>query len=281
MINSLEITNHNNLPLTETNIKNAEWLERLEGRGPLNFGPDVNFLCGENGSGKTTLLTMIGNYFHCNEDGVPNITNKSVSKVVKNNLIADIFKESEKDAEPVPIEINDGCKFDNDSSLVFFVSSALDNQDSKTFQFDSLTRIFYKESAGEANMSDLAKFVDRIRNTKEIYGLKELKERDSKFKEFALASLYAFNKDKPPSKPTIILDELEANLDPINQMYFFKILFEQLSTWAQVIFTSHSILAFLMVKKYENVKIIETKRGYFNKTLRSLEENGFKISYKE
>ena len=272
MIRSLKITDYRKLPLGEENIKNTEWLHKINGK-KISFGDDVTFLCGPNGSGKTTLLTMMGNYFHCSEGGIPRVTHESISKIVEYNVLADLLDGD--DVEPKQkAKVKDGCKFDCDGSPVFFVSGSLHATNNENFGFEHLVKKVNAGSAGEENMRDFQYLTDNARKIKEV-DVSGIDGMNDLWQELAKLSMFAYGSGKKQKvKPTIILDEVESNLDALNQFFFFKILFEQLSQWMQVIFTSHSVLAFLQAHQEKNVKVIETEKGYFDSVISELQKNG-------
>ena len=273
MIYSLKITDNYKLPLGAEHIENAEWLGKLVGK-TMKFGGGVNFLCGPNGSGKTSLLSVLGHYFHCFEGGVPKLTHESMSRICSYNPLADILDVKNGKSE---YSIKDGCKFDTDGAPVFFVSGELHAEDNDNFYFEHIRNLVDKGSAGEGNMRDFNELVDLARKVTKVQGIDRIGDFTDRWKEIAKISLYAYRSNRRPTKPTFILDEIEANLDPMNQLFFFKILFEQLSQWSQVIFTSHSAIAFLMAQRDKNVNVIETEKGYFKKTIADLKEYGFLV----
>ena len=283
MIESIKVIDRKNTPLGENHIKYFKWLNRLEGREGIKLSPGINFLCGENGSGKTSMLTLIAHYFHC-MGGYPKITQKSMTDVVKWNPFDNIFADDDKQVTPTQDLYRGGCEFVCDGAPVFFVSGELSTGDSEnTFIHRLMRKQIDPISSGENNIANLREIVDMAKTIKDIEGLDHIESMTEDWQKVAAISLTAYhreeNKDKE-KRPLIILDEVEANLDPINQIFFFKAIFEQISKWAQVIFTSHSIFSFYMAREYK-ANIIETKRGYFNRTIKELEGNGFSFSYKK
>ena len=172
------------------------------------------------------------------------------------------------------MKIKDGCKFDCDGSPVFFVSGSLHTTNSENFGFEHLFKKVNAGSAGEENMRDFNYLTDNARKITEV-DTSNIARMNDLWQEMSKLSLFAYGSGKKKkTKPTIILDEVESNLDALNQFFFFKILFEQLSQWMQVIFTSHSVLAFLQAHQEKNVKIIETEDGYFDAVIGELRDNG-------
>ncbi len=273
MIKSLKITDVKNIPLGEEHIHNAEWLHQIEGE-KISFGDSVTFLCGPNGSGKTSLLTMMGRYFHCEEGGIPRVTRESVSRIVDYNILADVVYDDDKDIPKQKPKVKNGCSFDCDGSPVFFVSGSLHTSNSESFGFEHLLKKVNAGSAGEGNMRDFRYLTDNARKIHEV-DTSWIGNSNEFWQDLAKLSLFAYGDGKKKKvKPTIILDEVESNLDALNQFFFFKILFEQLSQWMQVIFTSHSVLAFLQAHQEKNVKVIETEDGYFDAVISELQSNG-------
>ena len=273
MIKSLKITDVKNIPLGEEHIQNAEWLHQIEGE-KISFGDGVTFLCGPNGSGKTSLLTMMGRYFHCEEGGIPRVTRESVNKIVDYNVFADVIYGDDKDVPEQEPKVKNGCSFDCDGSPVFFVSGSLHTSNSESFGFEHLLKKVNAGSAGEGNMRDFRYLTDNARKIHEV-DTSWIGNSNEFWQGLAKLSLFAYGDGKKKKvKPTIILDEVESNLDALNQFFFFKILFEQLSQWMQVIFTSHSVLAFLQARQEKNVKVIETEDGYFDAVISELQSNG-------
>lgn len=266
VIFSFVINNPKNLPLDEAYAYNAKWLSRLKGK-TVKFGENVTFLCGPNGSGKSALLSTIANAYHCYERGVPVLTQNSIMSVAPYNPIGEIiWGDKAKD-----VSVYDGISFDTDGSLVFSVRGGmLDSYFAKTdVSLGKIIRSVDRRSSGESTARDFFALLDSFRHAG---GIKDLEAFDGRWRERANDSLYAYKtKRRKKIKPTILFDEAEANLDIPSQIFFLKILFEQVASWSQVVIASHSPLVFSLLP--ENATVIETKRGYFSaakKALRSI-----------
>lgn len=113
--------------------------------------------------------------------------------------------------------------------------------------------------------------IDKLKSSMEYW----TNECNDHWKEKADLSMYILkHPTMEKDRMTLIVDELDANLDISNQIAFLKILLEQVSPLIQVLVTSHSPLAFLIFdkEKHPEINVIETENGYYKKTRKMIRE---------
>ena len=125
---------------------------------------------------------------------------------------------------------------------------------------ESIGKFLSYDSAGE----NLIRTISRISKLPREYHkvLEEGDANDSWIKSSQIFQEWVdkVRKDPENEKPTILIDELDVNLDLDNQIAYFMFL-KDLSKYWQIIVVSHSYFAF----KLKDVNYINLNKDYFNK----------------
>lgn len=261
MIKSIQYTNLENVPsYYAAGVKSlTQFIKK-----PMEFKTGINVILGPNGIGKSTIIRDLAKYFYCYNTGIFELTDSAISEVYDHTLNKDwIYTE----------RLKDGMTISSDGQVCYISSKRFNgnvdvcNRDYGN-NMDGLAEAWnnFHSSSGQTNLRSLNHIWNLIKKLdfdthrkKVITDYKQsnqYKDRHSGITEF----YHIENPDLSPSVPTILMDELDANLDVVNTVYLFKA-FEILSDRFQIIMSTHSPLLYYI----KNVNVIELIPGYYKR----------------
>ena len=235
----------------------AHWdkVSFLSEKGTIEFKPGLNIVMGPNGTGKSTVIDGISRLMHCREQNWPVVTKKSCDYFARSDGLLATGLSIVHDGEPCRYLGIQPLSVVPDSRAVSGVDLAI--SENKTTKGKSLSKM----SAGQASVAKLIRFLKNDA-VKTRYTLKTANVGDS-YKpiwEAATASLKSGKaKAGAPKQQTILLDEIEANLDFAHQAIVWKTIRALVDEGHhQVIVASHSPFAITV----PGAHYIETSEGY-------------------
>lgn len=268
MIESITYTN-----LNETSNEYAPMVKMLKRKlnKPIKFKDGINILFAPNGTGKSTIISDLARYHFCYQTGITKITNSSIHEISHWNPFAKVNDDYKGDK---CCRVRDGVNIISDGRVNYISNATCNGEFSLENDFMSETdfaNAFFERnsSSGEGNIQAFIYGYKKFKNIHydklmeiEIGYLKDDEEYYNDVKE---CLKYVENPVLPPSKPTILIDEMDSNTDIINTVYLFKII-KKLSNKYQIIMASHSPLVFQL----NGVNIIELISGYKSKCKKAI-----------
>lgn len=233
------------------------------------FNDDINIITGRNGSGKSVLLKLIKTA--C---GIDDYSYPAMIEPIK---LLPLFSGIEK---TIPEYIQDNIRnydypnieIDWDGNMVHYLTPKLFNPNDMFLRMDSPYASIHKKELFQG-IEILEKMTsNRSQGENVIQILLKLYNLSTDFDEpltnvndtwIKASNIYqnwlkSFPVEK--GKPTLLIDELDGNLDLDNQNIYWDYIKHLTNKW-QIIVVSHSIFAF----KQKNVNFINLNPSYFNK----------------
>jgi hypothetical protein len=234
-------------------------LKKLIGKKEIKFNPGINVIWGRNGVGKSLLLKTIGSYCFVDQTGGGGWSQSQI-----------FFRWDRKwDTDYKKINMSDVYEFNKDSKI----DIDWDGIASFYMHHDDMiddTHIIGYEMNGSKWINGIGKIMDNVvrknnyhpSSGQQIKGITEMLLNvecpdllDEKYLrsnncydfKFYIEKRREFFKGE--SKPTLLLDELDSQLDLFNQIWFHEEVIPKLLEKFQIILVSHSIFA----TKYENI----------------------------
>lgn len=229
----------------------------------FEFTPGLNILWGENGSGKSTLIKAMAQLLHCEQGGVPIMTQTSLSNLL--GLFSFSNKEGLKgfpssltldyDGQPVR-------SFDS-SKEVGIMGGSFDGD----FMMQGVANTTSKASAGQTTMRRANDLVGDILERKmPVFERKISADRVNTVWQERIAIADEFLKGSGEKGPlTVLMDEPERSFDFPNQVMMWRFI-RSFSSEVQFIVASHSFYA-LGIKE---ANYIEMAPGYLAKAEKCL-----------
>jgi len=235
----------------------------------INFTDGINFIVASNGTGKTTLIDDIAKLHYVYEMGIYKIWYASVQEVTHGGIFTHDY------------EFKNGLKISSDGNVCYISDRLYGNLpnpfDSDPNYNDKLIERFNQTitSSGQSSFRSFYTMWEVIRhmdfNKKRLETIKKYQNTmgiDDNDKDLKKYLKHLLNPSiKTPGKPTILIDELDSNLDIISCIYLLKAL-KQISNRFQIIMSTHSPFIYYM----KNVNIIELEDGYKDKCVKLINE---------
>lgn len=235
-----------------------------------NFTDGINVITGRNGSGKSVLLKLIKNYCGISKDAsYPRMINPlSLSK----NMLENTYYSIPEYIEERLIN-NMGypkCNVDWDGSMIHYLTPEWFNPSEILKRYDTpfpkgkelfscgqgIVQMMSSNSKGEGMIYLLLNLFNLPVDYEE-----RMDERMANDVWVNASNIFHDWLESMPQdgKPTLLIDELDMNLDLDNQKFYWDYLHKLTERW-QVIVVSHSYFAF----KREDVNHIPLNKKYFN-----------------
>lgn len=224
----------------------------------FNFNEDINIITGRNGEGKSVLLNILA--FKCG------ITQEATYAIMTGPMeLHSLFSDFNEDWDTIDMVIDKKfrnydypkCDIEWDGSIVhklneetFDPSNMWRQIDGDSFRatkiertfggMETINRFMVHDSKGE-NATRVLFSLDKLNMT---YNppIDDKRNNDMWVKADNIFQDWVNSKPKD-GKPTLLIDELDAGLDVLNQYYYWSYIQKLAETW-QVIVVSHSIFAF-------------------------------------
>lgn len=221
----------------------------------ITFKPGLNIVLGPNGTGKSTVIDGIARLLHCREQNWPVVTKTSCDFFSRSDGVVATGLALEHDGQPARYLGIQSLAVVPDTKAVASVELAI--SEGKATRGKAVQKL----SAGQASVAKLIRFLKHDA-VKTRYKLKttEIGPSYKPVWEAAVASLKG-GKAKPgaPKQQTILLDEIEMNLDFAHQAMVWKTLRALVEDGKhQIIVASHSPFAISV----PGAHYIETSPGY-------------------
>lgn len=253
MIRSLDIKDPAKTPV--------EWLPKVKSLAQpmtFEFTPGLNILWGPNGSGKSTLITLMARVFHCEQSGMPVMTQSSVDTLAGGfndkfvRLKGFVLKH---DGQPVrcvdPSKTPGiiGGQFDDD----FFALG--------------VSSMMAKGSAGQTTYMRAGQIIDQMaKDTPPEMEFKILKSQVNSVWVEKIEKAEALLKGSGKKGPlTILMDEPDRSLDLPSQVAMWRFV-RAYSKRYQIIVAAHSLFALHLPE----ANYIELAPGYLHESHKAL-----------
>ncbi len=245
-------------------------LKKVLGKKTIKFSPDVNVVWGKNGVGKSLILKTIANYNFIDLVGGGGWSKKS--KIGFEFSYYD-FKYKTKNKN-----LSDAYEFDKNSKIDIDWSGCPSFYIHHDDMID-LTHIMGYEMSGSEWISGIGKIMDIIKeynyhpSTGQLLSgiVRRLLELNPpnlllESNNYSRSDLKSYVEQRREVfvgtfKPTLLLDEVDSQLDLFNQIWFHKEVVPKLKEKFQIIMVSHSVFAAMYYKNIidldgslENVK---------------------------
>lgn len=269
MIEYIKFTDLNKV--SESYIPNVKAIKRRLNK-EIRFKNGINILLAPNGTGKTTIINTIAKYHFCYNTGTVFIDKETIFDVSIYNLMGDDFDD-------YPYKPKDGIEMSSDGNVCYVSPRSYNGVADLDHTFmtakDFATSLFDRDrSAGETNKSNFIRIYNKVKDidmneyrkvaVESFFEDKYRNDRYGKCKNTVFK--YICNPNLEPSKPTMLIDELDSNMDIINSINLMKSI-NYISQKFQIIMATHNPL----VLEMPNVNIIELKRFYKRDCLNELE----------
>jgi energy-coupling factor transporter ATP-binding protein EcfA2 len=221
----------------------------------IEFKPGLNIVLGPNGTGKSTVIDGVARLLHCREQNWPVVTKASCDVFSRSDGILATGLTLVHDGQPARYLGIHSMAVVPEARAVTSVELAI--SENKATKGKALPKL----SAGQASVAKLIRFLKHDA-AKTRYKLKtaDIGPSYKPVWEAAVASLKGGKaKTGAPKQQTILLDEIEANLDFAHQAMVWKTLRALVEDGKhQVIVASHSAFAI----NVPGAHYIETSPGY-------------------
>jgi energy-coupling factor transporter ATP-binding protein EcfA2 len=234
----------------------------------FEFTPGLNILWGENGSGKSTLIKAMARLLHCEQGGVPTMTQTSLSSLLgefsflgsaqkKGEALRDFQSSLTLDYDGQPVRSFDSSK------EVGLMGGSFDGD----FMMQGVANTLSKASAGQTTMRRANDLVGDILERKvPVFERKISADRVNTVWQERIAIADEFLKWSGEKGPlTVLMDEPERSFDFPNQVMMWRFI-RSFSSEVQFIVASHSFYA-LGIKE---ANYIEMTPGYLAKAEKCL-----------
>jgi len=234
----------------------------------FEFSPDINIITGRNGSGKSILLKIIKTHCCIDDSTYPTMVHPvNIRKGFFENDYYTILEYINKKLKNYKFPKS---KLEWDGNIIHYLTPEYFSPSNMWDKLDSPYKFDNKELYGIGDVilnfidnkskgENVIQLLNKINNLNIQYNepLKDVNDVWQKADNIFQNWLNSFSKE---GKPTLLIDELDTNLDLDNQKYYWDYIQYLTKKW-QVIVISHSIFAF----KKENVNHIRLNEEYFNK----------------
>jgi len=249
-------------------------LHNLLGGKTIKFTPGINVIWGRNGVGKSLLLKAIGKYCFVDQTGGGGWS--------KNYLIGFNFnyydykyKSNDKNLSNV-YEFDKNSKIDIDWSgdACFYMhhDNMIDWHSTMGYEMAGSEWIrgigkildVYKKHGHHPSSGQIIKGIaEMLLNVSEP----DLTIENDVFTSYNIAEYIKLRKEsfKGELKPTLLLDEVDSQLDLFNQMWFHKEVVPELAKKYQIILVSHSVFA---ANYYQNMIELDNSLAQIKKELK-------------
>lgn len=257
MIRSFDIKNP-----TKTHISWMAEVASLKKPRKFEFTPGLNILWGRNGSGKSTVLKAMARLLHCEQSGVPVVTETSIREMFDN-----IRGEDHKDLKASMVLDHDGqaVRFFDPSIAVGLMGGGAAFDDD--FFHQGLNNLRFRGSAGQTTTFRFDAIATSI--IKDEVPTVERRLRADRVNDFWVARLRTadhFLKGSGKAGPlTILLDEPERSYDFAHQVGCWRFI-RAMAKKYQILVASHSFFAV----NIPEANYIELEDGYLEIAKRAL-----------
>jgi predicted ATPase len=230
----------------------------------FEFGPGLNVLWGPNGSGKTTVVKALARLFHCEQGGVPFVTETSLQEL--------FYGPRSRIKEPS--DLLEGMVLQHDGQGVrYFDPSVATGLAAGGAAFDwdfgteGLSNVMFKGSAGQTTMFRFDSLLKAMRfgQVPEVkYKVHEDRVNDVWAGYLRVAKKFLDGSGEK-GLLTILLDEPERSFDLPTQVAIWRYIRSYAAKF-QIIVASHSFFAL----NIPEAKYIEMGSGYLSRSLACL-----------
>ena len=227
----------------------------LSEKKAIEFKPGLNIVVGPNGTGKSTVIDGIARLMHCREQNWPVVTKTSCDYFLRSDGVLAQGLVLEHDGQPCRYLGISPLAVVPDSKSVHAVDLAI--AENKATRGKSITKL----SAGQASVAKLIRFLKHdAAKTRFKLKTSDIGPSYKSVWDSAVANLKGSKaKTGMPKQQTILLDEIEANLDFAHQAMVWKTIRTLVEDGKhQVIVASHSPFAI----NVPGAHYIETTEGY-------------------
>ena len=248
--------------ITKPEDTGVKWLSKVPALATPNktfeFKPGLNILWGKNGCGKTTLLHLMGRLFHCEQGGMPVITEGSLREIMGGAM------DRKNPYKAVEIKHNGQgvCYFDP-SHAVGLSGGSFDWD----FGMEGITNVMAKGSAGETTLRRLSSVLKNVTDRKAPAIQNKFGDRANEVWQKYLDSSKNFLKGtEPKGQPTVLFDEPERSFDLPTQTAIWRWI-RSYAQENQFIVASHCMFAL----NISEANYIELEPGYLETSRRCLQ----------
>jgi len=250
-------------------------LHNLLGGKTIKFTPGINVIWGRNGVGKSLLLETIGNYCFIEQTGGGGWSKDSVfgfrfsyydykykSKDKNLSNVHEFDKNSKIDID----WSGDACFYMHHDDMIDWHSAMGFNMGGRDKWIPGIGDILdvYKSNNNHPSSGQIIKGIaEMLLNI----SAPDLTAKNDTFCSSDIVEYIKLRKEsfKGDFKPTLLLDEVDSQLDLFNQMWFHKEIVPKLAKKYQVILVSHSVFA---ANYYQNVIELDNSLAQIKKELK-------------
>jgi len=241
----------------------------------IEFAPDVNIIWGRNGVGKSLLLKTIGNYCFVDQTGGGGWSQLSIyfkfssyeyEYVMKDKNLSNVYdfdKNSKLDVE----WSGDPCFYmhhDNMIDWTHIMGYSMGGSEWIPGIGNILDVVWKKHDHHPSSGQQIKGIAEMLLNIK-VPDLTikndSFYSSSSSFVDYIKLRKKSFKGD---CKPTLLLDEVDSQLDLFNQMWFHKEVIPELAKKYQIIMVTHSVFA---VTHHQNIIELDNSLGLVKKEL--------------
>lgn len=192
----------------------------------INFVEGVNIIFSPNGSGKSVLLKSISHYLPL-----------SAPEPAKYKGFGEYSWDSYLSNAINPLEI------EYDGGAVHLVENfSLQDSNAKFHSgvdmFAAISEIYSKPSSGQK----IVKYINSMMNLDTVIGMPTISTGNDVWKQASQNFIGFYSQFEPSNRPTLLLDELDASLDPDKGLMYLDSVLSSLAVKFQIICVSHNPL---------------------------------------
>lgn len=246
----------------------------LLGEKTIRFTPGVNVVWGRNGVGKSLMLKTIAKYCFVDSNGGGGWS--------KNHVFNFKFSNYDYKYNNQYKSLSDVYEFDKNSKIEIDWSGDACFYMHHDDMIDKIHIMGYEMNGGEwipglGRILNVFKKFNHHPSTGQLIkaiaemllkvNAPDLTEKDSKYSSYSFVDYIKTRKSEffGEFKPTLILDEIDSQLDLFNQMWFHKEIVPKLAEKYQIIMVSHSVFA---ANYYPNIIELDDSLAEIKKELK-------------